>query len=55
MKEIGNSLVQFIAIILIMITFAVSSAAVSLWAGDGADAPAVTPVQDQQMVASAVR
>ncbi len=35
MKEVANSLMQLFAIIMIMITLAVSSAAVAQWAGSG--------------------
>jgi hypothetical protein len=46
MKELANSVVQLVAIIMILITLAVSTAAVSQWAGsaDEAARQEVTPV-----------
>ncbi|HEV2802332.1 MAG TPA: hypothetical protein VGW12_17805 [Pyrinomonadaceae bacterium] len=37
MKELGNNLAQLAAIIMLMITLAISTAALSLWAGSDAD------------------
>ena len=42
MKELANGLAQLAAIIMILITLAVSMAAVSQWAGGGGDEAAVT-------------
>jgi hypothetical protein len=55
MNGLGNLLAQFMAIIVIMITLAVSSAAVSLWASDGTDATSATPTENAQMTGSAAR
>ena len=41
MKELGNAIAQFFAIIMILITLAVSSAAVSQWVSTDAN-PAVS-------------
>ena len=38
MKELGNSLLQLVAIIMVMITLAVSTAALSQWASSDASA-----------------
>ncbi len=38
MKELGNDLAQLVAIIMFMITLAVSTAALSQWASSDADA-----------------
>jgi hypothetical protein len=35
MKSLGSSIAQFAAIIIILITLAVSTAAFSMWLGDG--------------------
>lgn len=56
MKEIGNSLAQLAAIIMILITLAVSTAAVSQWAS--ADQNAVrteATLQTQPLIASDAR
>ncbi len=38
MKELGNSLLQLVAIIMVLVTLAVSTAALSQWAGSDASA-----------------
>jgi hypothetical protein len=56
MKEIGNSLAQLAAIIMVLITLAVSTAAVSQWAtADGAAEKTGKPVQTQTLLASDAR
>jgi hypothetical protein len=55
MKELGNTLAQFMAIIVITITLAVSSAAMFFWANDSSDAAPVTPAGNEQMVATFAR
>jgi len=40
MKELGNSLLQLVAIIMVLITFAVSTATLSQWASSGGSANA---------------
>jgi hypothetical protein len=57
MKEIGNSIAQLFAIIMILITLAVSTAAVSQWFGaDAAASETGAPIQTQsQLLASGAR
>lgn len=56
MKEIGNSLAQLAAIIMILITLAVSTAAVSQWASTDASAVRTeTTLQTQPLIASDAR
>jgi hypothetical protein len=56
MKEIGNSLAQLAAIIMILITLAVSTAAVSQWATTDASAEKRdAQVKTQPLLASDVR
>lgn len=57
MKEIGNTLAQLAAIIMILITLAVSTAAVSQWASTDASAAPLTEttLQTQPLVASDAR
>jgi cell division protein FtsX len=56
MKEIGNSLAQLAAIIMVLITLAVSTAAVSQWAtADAAAEKTNAPVQTQSLLASDAR
>ncbi|HKQ51231.1 MAG TPA: hypothetical protein VJT74_02610 [Pyrinomonadaceae bacterium] len=43
MKELANGLAQLAAIIMILITLAVSTAAVSMWASAGGDGGAAQP------------
>src|ERR1041384_561921 len=43
MKEITNSIAQFVAVIMLMITLAVCTAALSLWANTGAAAQEQAP------------
>jgi hypothetical protein len=53
MKQIGNSVAQLFAVIMILITLAVSTAAVSQWVG--ADATTQSPAaasQSQPLLAS---
>jgi hypothetical protein len=52
MKEIGIGLAQFAAIIMIMITLAVSSAALSQWASDQPGASTVAGDNQVGLVAS---
>ena len=54
MKEIGNSIAQFFAIIMILITLAISTAAVSQWATTDAKATE-TVQQPQPLLASDAR
>ena len=56
MKELGNSLAQLAAIIMVLITLAVSTAAVSQWATtDVAAEKTGTPVRTQSLLASGAR
>ncbi|MDX6694283.1 MAG: hypothetical protein QOF02_1886 [Blastocatellia bacterium] len=56
MKEIGNSLAQLAAIIMILITLAVSTAAVSQWAtADTSAEKRDAQAQTQPLLASDVR
>ena len=52
MKELANSVVQLVAIIMILITLAVSTAAVSQWAGS-VDEAARTEVAPVSLTANA--
>ena len=54
MREIGNSVAQFFAIIMILITLAVSTAAVSQWASTDAT-NAETIQQPQPLLAADAR
>lgn len=47
MKELGNNLAQLAAIIMLMITLAVSTAALSLWASSDASADGRPAGQDE--------
>lgn len=56
MKEIGNAIAQFFAIIMILITLAVSSAAVSQWVSADATAESSeAALQSQTLMASGAR
>ncbi|HEY0405225.1 MAG TPA: hypothetical protein VGC89_05835 [Pyrinomonadaceae bacterium] len=56
MKELGNSLAQLAAIIMILITLAVSTAAVSQWAtADVSAEKSDAPAQTQPLLASDAR
>ena len=56
MKEIGNTIAQFFAIIMILITLAVSSAAVSQWvSADTTTDSREATLQSQPLLASGVR
>ena len=57
MKEIGNSIAQLFAIIMILITLAVSTAAVSQWASTDATAAASSEasLQTEPLMASGAR
>lgn len=52
MKELANSLAQLAAIIMILITVAVSTAAISQWASEGGNAAKSTVLKPQILVAS---
>jgi hypothetical protein len=54
MKEIGTGLAQFVAIIMIMIALAVSSAALSQWESDEQGASTVAGDNQVGLVASSV-
>lgn len=56
MKEIGNSIAQLFAIIMILITLAVSTAAVSQWVSSDATAVKTeAPLQTQPLLASGAK
>lgn len=56
MREIGNTIAQFFAIIMILITLAVSSAAVSQWVSADATAESrEASSQSQTLLASGAR
>ena len=58
MKELANSLAQLAAIIMILITLAISTAAISQWAAAGGSATAATEsagAGPQTLVASETR
>lgn len=56
MKEIGNSIAQLFAIIMVLITLAVSSAAVSQWVSADATAESrEASLQSQSLLVSGVR
>jgi hypothetical protein len=55
MKELANSLAQLAAIIMILITVAVSTAAISQWASEGGSAAKGTGLKPQTLVASGSR
>jgi hypothetical protein len=58
MKELANSVAQLAAIIMILITLAVSTAAISQWASAGAETRATDnarPGQAQTLMASDAR
>lgn len=56
MKEIGNSIAQLAAIIVILITLAVSTAAVSQWfSADGLNGKSPAAEQSQPLLSSDVR
>ena len=52
MKEVANDLVKLLAIIILTITLAISTAALSLWADSDAVAPAEQPVPAVTLAAS---
>jgi hypothetical protein len=53
MKELANSVVQLVAIIMILITLAVSTAAVSQWAGSVDEAARTEEVAPVSLTANA--
>lgn len=53
MKELANGLAQLAAIIMILITLAVSTAAISQWASEGGDAGATGARPEAVTVADA--
>jgi hypothetical protein len=55
MKEVANSVAQLAAIIMILITIAVSTAAISQWASEGSSAANKSNTQPQTLVASQAR
>ena len=56
MREIGNSIAQLAAIIMLLVTLAVSTAAVSQWVtADAGDGSAATPSQTQPLLVSDAR
>lgn len=56
MKEIGNSIAQLAAIIMILVTLAVSTAAVSQWfSADGLTEKSAAAEQSQPLLSSDVR
>ena len=55
MKEIANSLAQLVAIILILITFAVSSAAISQWASSDSTTTDSVRTKPRTLLASDAR
>jgi hypothetical protein len=52
MRELANSLAQLAAIIMILITLAISTAAISQWASEGAGAAKSASLKPQTLVAS---
>jgi hypothetical protein len=52
MKELANSVAQLAAIIMILITIAVSTAAISQWASEGSSAANKSNARPQTLVAS---
>jgi hypothetical protein len=55
MKQLANSLAQLAAIIMILITLAISTAAISQWASEGGDATKSAGLKPQTLVASDAR
>lgn len=55
MKELANSLAQLAAIVMILITLAVSTAAVAQWASADADAANNASVKPQTLLATDAR
>ena len=55
MKELANSLAQLAAIIMVLITLAVSTAAISQWASSGSSAADNQGSRPQTLVASGNR
>jgi hypothetical protein len=55
MKELANSLAQLAAIIMILITLAISTAAISQWANAGSSAANQPSAESQTLVASGAR
>lgn len=53
MKELANSLAQLAAIIMILITLAVSTAAISQWASEGSDTTKNAGTRPQQTLVAA--
>jgi hypothetical protein len=55
MRELANSFAQLAAIIMILITIAVSTAAISQWASEGSNAVKSTGLQQQTLVVADAR
>lgn len=55
MKELANSLAQLAAIIMILITLAISTAAISQWASEGSNAIKSTGLKPQTLVVADAR
>lgn len=52
MRELANDLAKLLAVIMLTITFAISMAALSLWAGSDANAAAEEPALVETLTAS---
>ncbi len=55
MKELANSLAQLGAIIMILITLAISTAAISQWASEGSNAAKSAGLKPQPLVVADAR